>query len=439
MRPLLRHGYRILPTELSRVQKPFQRSGMVPVKPDPYSICLRCQLRAFSRRTLGAPSSVVFSRRQTFTRTFALTRSKCKEKESPPQQAEEQEPPISEPNLPSSLERRRTTVSKRLSTLTDSLLTSLNNVSHQVNTYTGTDYTPIITLRNAISTQESTVRTSHRAVASAKEAYDAAHSQQTSAQKEVVGLLERKASWSATDLERYMALIRSEHVNDQDVATSLTTLREREQELEQGRRQLERMERQQYHEEQIWSDTIRRNSTWVTIVLMGVNILLLLVNIVGVEPWRRRRLVKEVKSAINEKAIGPAALPALVKEGVEKEIDDVMDPKGVTLEQIEGEEKGRDAEIALVDVEVEGAIPVALEAEEMGAVHDRDLPKEEQSAPGTGEESPSRLTTWNEHMQDMFSERLISLRRVDITYAALQGAATGVAFMGIIFVLLRPR
>ncbi|KAL9089390.1 MAG: hypothetical protein Q9165_005711 [Trypethelium subeluteriae] len=376
--------------------------------------------------------------RQTPFRTITSTKSRREDPKVRPERIRDDELPISEPNLPSNLERRRTAISKRLSIITDSFLTSLNTVSHRVNTYTGTDYTPITTLRNAISTQESSVRASHEAVASAKRAYDAAHSQQVSSQKEVVGLLERKASWSATDLERYMALIRSEHVNEQDVATSLALLREKERELEQGRRQLEKMERQQYHEEQIWSDTIRRNSTWITIGLMGFNIVLLLVNIVGVEPWRRRKLVREFKKTLEEKTTGISTAVDGVGGDYEKEIDEVTAPKGVALEDLQHENKATDAQVALMDVGVEGAIPFALEAEEIGAVGQNESANMEMSTPIT-HESPSRFTLFKEYMQDMFSERLISLRRIDVTYVAVQGVATGFAFMGIICVVLRPR
>ena len=437
MKPWSRH----FSSEFLKPQRPFRRPTLVSssaLQTISSSICLRCQLRRSSTRTLKEAALTTSLQRRRLARTFIKsTCARRKERSWSKQGQDEEEPSISEPNLPSNLERRRTLISKRLSTLTDSLLTSLNNVSHQVSTYTGTDYTPITTLRNAISTQESFVRTSHEAVASAKEAYDAAHSQQIASQKEVVGLLERKASWTAADLERYMALIRSEHVNEQDVTTSLATLREKERELEDSRRQLEKMERQQYHEEQIWSDTIRRNSTWVTIGLMGVNILLLLVNIVGVEPWRRRKLVREVKKALDEKAIGIPTGAGTV-ENIETEIDEATVPKGISLEKMEQGEEAIDAEAALIDVGVEGAVPVALEAEELCVVDQKTQLKADILTPTTTE-SPPRFTMWKEYMQDMFSERLISLRKIDVTYAALQGAATGVAFMGILFVALRPK
>ena len=67
-----------------------------------------------------------------------------------------------------------------------------------------------------------------------------------------------------------------------------------------------------YHEEQIWSDRIRRQSTWGTWGLMGVNVLLFLVLQFVAEPWKRNRLMKGI--AAEEKA---------ALEAVRMELEDV--------------------------------------------------------------------------------------------------------------------
>ena len=67
-----------------------------------------------------------------------------------------------------------------------------------------------------------------------------------------------------------------------------------------------------YHEEQIWSDRIRRQSTWGTWGLMGVNILLFLSLQFVAEPWRRKRLMKHI-----------AASEKLVMDDVKRELAEV--------------------------------------------------------------------------------------------------------------------
>ena len=137
-----------------------------------------------------------------------------------------------------------------------------------------------------------------------------------------------------------MALIRSEHLNDQAVREAKDAVANAESALEDARAQLEKRERAQYHEEQIWSDTIRRNSTWVTFGLMGVNIFLLLLSLAVLEPWRRKRMVREIKNALetqqkiaSEAASAAAAAAAVtpapssqVYAPMEKEIDRVVEP-----------------------------------------------------------------------------------------------------------------
>jgi sensitive to high expression protein 9 len=120
-----------------------------------------------------------------------------------------------------------------------------------------------------------------------------------------------------------MSLIRSEHLNDKAVREAKDAVEAAENALEEARSYLEKRERAQYHEEQIWSDTIRRNSTWVTFGLMGVNIFLLLLSLLILEPWRRRRMVREIKSALEaqqataEAAVAPAlAAPYVVANPV---------------------------------------------------------------------------------------------------------------------------
>ena len=204
---------------------------------------------------------------------------------------------------PESGNAAHTPFGRRVPNFSNSVIDSLSRIAHQLNIYTGTDFTPIQNLRNTIKTQELSLRSRHQNIASAKVAHSTAIEKQRSHQKEVVQLLERKHSWADTDMERYMGLIRSEHVNERAVEHAQRGVIEAERALEEARQELERNERKMYHEEQVWSDTIRRNSTWITFGLMGFNIILLLTQIVIVEPWRRKRLVNEVKSAMDSRKL----------------------------------------------------------------------------------------------------------------------------------------
>lgn len=328
----------------------------------------------------------------------------------------------------------------------DSLLSKAAIAGHHVNAYTGTDYSGIESLRREIIAQERTVKALHGAVNTAKEKYTAAHTLQAASQKEVVGLLERKHSWAAADLERYMSLIRSEHLNEQSVQAAKDDLGRAERELEDARTLLEKKERKQYHEEQIWSDTIRRNSTWVTFGLMGVNIVLLLASLAVFEPYRRRKIVREVRAALDEKAV--AAPSQLVEEQIDAVVEPAVSPPETLQPPAEKSEPllaPEPSSVAVSSKEQVGQSPLAAgemlpeEAVEITAVP-TPAAKEQLHAPSAQPGTwTATVETYQESFRDLFSERSVVLKKVDITTIALEGAATGVAVMGLLFVLLRPK
>jgi sensitive to high expression protein 9 len=347
-------------------------------------------------------------------------------------------------SLPSAFAHRRTEISRRMSHLMDNFLTKATAASQQINTYTGTDFSGIEALRTEIVNQEKQVKLRHAAVNTQKDKHMEAHVKQASSQKEIV------------DLERYMTLVRSEHLDEQAVQKAKEDLAEAERDLEDGRAMLEKLERKQYHEEQIWSDTIRRNSTWVTIGLMGVNIFLLLAQIIFFEPYRRRKIVREMKAALDERSmvvpgfVQANAAPEVVAPEVVAQADPVEQPKEVPAEVVETEAKVEP--VVLVEEPADtmtsvGAVPEAVEA----------TPVIADEAVLSGNIAPSDIATesiwkqleqaksWEQRLEiskaavlDLFSDRHVQLKQVDVTTIALQSAASGIATMGLLFLLLRP-
>ncbi|KAG9577664.1 hypothetical protein KCV04_g15728, partial [Aureobasidium melanogenum] len=379
--------------------------------------------------------------------------------------------------LPSKHQEQRWHLSKRVQERMDELLAKAAVVSHKVNNYTGTDYSGIERLRRDIIDQEQIVKAAHAEVNAAKVAYTTSYSQQAASQKEVVGLLERKHSWSAADLERYMSLIRSEHLNEQAVQAAKEHLANAERDLEDARAKLEKKERKQYHEEQIWSDTIRRNSTWVTFGLMGLNIFLLLANLIIFEPWRRRRIVREIKTALDEKTTMTPSLASTV----EAEVDKVIEPVGQPLEKIE-EQVVNTVEAAAAEVNPETTTEVAPDVQpeavadsevavgETTLAAEQILPEEaveinepivevnksaehlvnepiQRPEPKNWEERfalwkevlSAKLALYRAKLQDLFSDRQVTVKRIDVTTIALEGAATGVAVVGLLWALLNAQ
>ena len=238
-------------------------------------------------------------------------------------------------------------------------------------------------------------------------------------------LLQRKHAWSPEDLERFTALYRSDHANEQAEAAAQENLANAEREAEEAGARLSSCILARYHEEQIWSDKIRRMSTWGTWGLMGVNILLFLVFQVAVEPWRRKRLVKGFEEKVME---------ALEREGSTSlaTTDEVaiQDPAPVEVEDDAIAKPASEEPLDEVSLPLE-AVP--LSASNVTGVQ----PIRSSETPSA--KSLSRLESISAAFQDMFSERQITVRRVDLTTAMLEGTAAGLAFVGVLVLVLRPR
>lgn len=275
-------------------------------------------------------------------------------------------------------------------------------------------------------------------------------------------MLERKHSWSATDLERYMSLIRSEHVNDQAVREAKEAVFSAENALEEARTLLEKRERAQYHEEQIWSDTIRRNSTWVTFGLMGFNIFLLLATMIVIEPWRRRRMVREIKTALDAQktaanasttpssaitTIPPYPIPSLLAA-----IDQAVEPTGHILEELASSPPDSRSVIPPIpEIELQSSNPEVdrpLLADSVDPVEVVASPLEDPAseAPTTVVAAPQiviefdKNITWQERLvargRDLMSDQPISIRKRDLTNAVLEGAALGAVITGVLLQIL---
>ncbi len=177
-----------------------------------------------------------------------------------------------------------------------------------------------------------------------------------------------------------------------------------------------------YHEEQIWSDKIRRMSTWGTWGLMGINILLFVVFQIGVEPWRRKRLVKgfedKVMEALEREGSGPGPGP------------------GAKIAKMH---ETQDARMPSIEVEATPTLEIGESVPEENSLIQEVAPvTEAASAKLTPAMHTSKLDGIRETLSDMFSERQITIRRVDLTTAMLEGTAAGVAFVGVLVLLLRP-
>jgi sensitive to high expression protein 9, mitochondrial len=150
---------------------------------------------------------------------------------------------------------------------------------------------------------EAKINVTRQAARQAKTAYEQAVIQRSNSQREVNDLLQRKSNWTDSDVSRFTTLVRQDHSYEQEEARAKAAVDETEDAVEREFSQLMRTILARYHEEQVWSDKIRSASTYGSLAALGLNMLVFVMAIVVVEPWKRRRLAQTFEKKIEELSV----------------------------------------------------------------------------------------------------------------------------------------
>ncbi|KAE8349620.1 sensitive to high expression protein 9-like protein, mitochondrial [Aspergillus coremiiformis] len=347
--------------------------------------------------------------------------------------------------LPSYVENRRSQLSKQFTTMMDNFQSNVFVAGQRLNDLTG--YSSIETLKNEIHTQEERLRAARLRVREAKDAYAAAINNRSTSQREVNELLQRKHAWSPADLERFTHLYRNDHTNEVAENESQEALTVAERESEEAAALLNKSILSRYHEEQVWSDKIRRMSTWGTWGLMGVNVLLFLIFQIAVEPWRRKRLVKGFEEKVieaieKEKTMIHVETPAPVKvaqqDSAAPATADSSAPLVATAPSPTVDEPAS-TEVSTVPVEVTDSANTAPEPTTPNNQNTLNGLLESVKSQLSRFSPPTSVESWRQHLGDLFSDRNVVITQRDLSSLALQSAAAGAAIMGLLIALIRPR
>ncbi|PKX97341.1 putative mitochondrion biogenesis protein (She9) [Aspergillus novofumigatus IBT 16806] len=371
--------------------------------------------------------------------------------------------PAEKKGLPSYLEERRSQLSKQFTEMMDNLQSNIFVAGQRLNDLTG--YSAIEALKKDIQLQEERLRAARQRVREAKDAYAAAINRRSASQREVNELLQRKHAWSAADLERFTHLYRNDHTNEVAEMETQDALSAAERESEEAAAQLSKSILSRYHEEQVWSDKIRRMSTWGTWGLMGVNVLLFLIFQVAVEPWRRKRLVKGFEEKVieaieKEKAINhieilkpqpalTATSPSLKEEAAEPTPTSTASEDTLTSDENApaATDEAITSESVVWDSDPTPTIVTNITPETATETTEDSAPKNAMTNVVEPRKShlsrilppPPSLDSWRQTLNELFSDRSMVITQRDLTTVALQSAAAGAAIMGLVIALIRPR
>jgi sensitive to high expression protein 9 len=202
---------------------------------------------------------------------------------------------------------------QRTDEFTQKTSTKLFKLGSQLNRVTG--YEQIEVLKQRVVEQEAKIKATRQAAREAKTAYDDAVLQRSLSQRQVNELLQRKSSWTDSDVSAFTSLVRSDHHLEQHEVATKAKVSENEDALDREFGELMRAILARYHEEQVWSDKIRSASTYGSMMVLGVNVVVFILAIVVVEPWKRRRLAQTFEKKVEEIA---AETQALIESGSTK-------------------------------------------------------------------------------------------------------------------------
>ncbi|KAK1249498.1 hypothetical protein MKX07_003014 [Trichoderma sp. CBMAI-0711] len=328
--------------------------------------------------------------------------------------------------LPSISEERRSALNKRFSGLMDNLQSKVLNASQKLNEITG--YTSIDAIKMENEQLEQRLAEAQARVRAARQAYKTSNNKRASTQREVTTLLARKDTWTPADLERFTELYRTDHILEGEVITAQENLTEAEADEQKLSQKLSAGILKRYHEEQIWSDRIRRASTWGTWGLMGMNFILFVVLQFVAEPWKRKRLVKGVvaeekrvldevqselaviKSSLNQMA--EAAAAARAAEAARNMVPDEEAERLINLDKIK----------EAWHYTLSGAWILSFEELKHVLMQWKNLVTD--------------VNVWKAGFEDLISERQLDMRMRDASALVLEGIISGIAIawsMGALF------
>lgn len=158
-------------------------------------------------------------------------------------------------------------------------------------------------LKDAVHVQNAFYMRAKERLSESQSAYQRAVDERATSQKEINALLQRKSSWLDDELNRFTELYRLEMRQETGVARARSELAAASSRLENAHAALMDTLRERYQVEQLWSDKIRRASTFGTFGLIALNGLIFLAHALFIEPRRRLALQLALTDALARQSL----------------------------------------------------------------------------------------------------------------------------------------
>ncbi|PIA17744.1 hypothetical protein COEREDRAFT_80402 [Coemansia reversa NRRL 1564] len=163
-----------------------------------------------------------------------------------------------------------------------------------------TGYDRVAQLKLKVDTSGDEFNSARQSLEKIKQQHAQTIKDRISSQREINSLLQRKHLWNEEDVARFTDLYRDEHQAESNEHKTATELKNAESLVDRKYNELVSAIRERYHEEQIWSDKIRRASTYGTWAVLFMNIIALFLAQAIFEPRKRRKIVAGVDEKLAE-------------------------------------------------------------------------------------------------------------------------------------------
>ncbi|KAL2914491.1 sensitivity to high expression protein she9 [Polyrhizophydium stewartii] len=180
----------------------------------------------------------------------------------------------------------------------DNLVDRVHAASVMLNRLTG--YDSVEMRKQRVAEKDETLNLIKEDARRAKVHYEETIDDRRRVQRELNSLLQRKDTWSDTDITRFTELYRKDLALEQLESTAQGSYKLATEMFEKAQVEYLAEIRERYVEEQLYSDKIRQASTWWTWGLITTHFLIFIAVQFVVEPRKKEALKKEVASIIRE-------------------------------------------------------------------------------------------------------------------------------------------
>ncbi|KAJ3022947.1 sensitivity to high expression protein she9 [Thoreauomyces humboldtii] len=184
----------------------------------------------------------------------------------------------------------------------------LPKIAEHLNTLTG--YSVVQECKTRVVEKDRQLNLARDRSDASKRAYETTIEERRKCQRELNSLLQRKDTWLDSDITRFTELYRKDLSFEQAENSAKLEHKHAAEDFDKSHREYLNEIRERYIEEQLYSDKIRRASTWWTWGLISLHFLLFLSVQLFVEPRKRRILKEELGQLIINTSRQPPSLPS---------------------------------------------------------------------------------------------------------------------------------